>query len=187
MSTLIDDFSSGPHSVTLHSGSDLNYQSGGMLGGGRWTQLGVAVNLRNQPLHLDTGSGYLNLSVGPEQYVRLEIGYGWLPDGMGGGTPAPLSEGGFGDFLALGSAIRTRFNSADLVAINFNIVAYTATGWGLYGENVVGHPFSPSSFDFPFASFAGNLPPAPDFSRVGFLVFVFQTWSDFVIDAIEIV
>lgn len=191
MPTTIDDFSTGTHDITLRPpatpSSNLHYQSGSMLGGGRWTQLGIGFNLRSQPVHLDVGSGFLNLSVGPEQYIRLEVGYGFLPDGAGGGIPTPLVDQGVGDFLSMGNAIRTMFHSADLLSINYNIVVWTATGWASHGANVTGHPFTPSQVDFPLAEFTTNGDLKPDLSRVHYMLLVFQTHSDFVLDAIEIV
>ena len=89
MATVIDDFSSGSHDVTIYSGTDLNYQAGTMLGGGRFTQLIVGLQPQNQPAHFDITNGYLNLSIGAEQYLRLEVGYGIQPDSSGGGGTRP--------------------------------------------------------------------------------------------------
>jgi hypothetical protein len=50
----IDDFSDGPHDVTLQSGSDSSHQTGTMLGGGRYTGLIVGLNPQNQPAHLES-------------------------------------------------------------------------------------------------------------------------------------
>jgi hypothetical protein len=185
MATVLDDFSSGPHDVTIHSLSDLNYQAGTMLGGGRFTQLIMGLNPQNQPAHLDITEGFLNLSVGAGQYLRLEVGYGFQPDGSGGGTSVPLTDSGVGDFSSMGRAFRTNFRFSDNMLINFNIVVYTASGWVSYGENITVAPFSPSHIDFPFERFTG--PTNGDFSKVSVVVFIFQTWADFVIDSIEII
>lgn len=185
MATLIDDFSSGPHDVTIQSDSDLNYQAGTMFGGGRFTQLIVGLNSQNQPAHLDITNGSLNLSTGAEQYLRLEIGYGYQPDGSGGGMQVPLTDSGIGDFASIGNAFRTNFRFSDNMLINFNIVVFTPSGWTSYGENVNVPPSSPSHIEFSFDRFTG--PGGSDFGRVNFLVFVFQTSADFVIDSIEIV
>jgi hypothetical protein len=156
-----------------------------MLGAGRFTQLVMGLNFQNQPAHLDITKGYLNLSVGAEQYVRLEVGYGVQPDGSGGGKTVPLTDSGVGDFSSMGSAFRMNFRSSDNMLINFNIVVFTASGWASYGENITVRPFSPSHIDFPFERFTSFT--NPDFSKVSALVFVFQTWADFVIDSIEII
>lgn len=185
MATVLDDFSSGPHDVTINSGSDLNYQAGSMLGGGRFTHLIMGLNPQNQPAHLDITQGFLNLSIGAAQYLRLEVGYGFQPDGSGGGTTVPLTDSGVGNFSSMGSVFRTNFRFSDNMLINFNIVVFTANGWASNGENISVPPFSPSSIDFPFDRFTG--PTQPDFSKVNALVFIFQTWADFVIDSIEII
>ena len=185
MSTLIDDFTSGSHDVTIQSGVELNYQTGSMLGGGRYTQLIVANNPQNQPAHLDITNGFFNLSVGAMQYLRLELGYPYEPDGSGGGRPLSFIDQGVGDFLSMGTAFRTKFRFSDLMPINYNILVFTASGWTIYGENISAPPFVPSHFDFPFARFTG--PGGSDFSRVSIIVFIFQTWADFVIDSFEIV
>jgi len=177
---VIDDFGDVPHEVTLLSGVESNHQTGTMLGGGRYTGLIVGLNPRNQPAHLDTGTGYLNLSVGAEQYLRLEVGYGVAP-------ASTLVESGSGDFLALGNVFRTRFRFSDNMIINFNIVVFTETGWVSYGENIGVAPFSPRNIDFPFDKFVGFGPSPADFSKVGAIVYVFQSWADFVIDSFEIV
>lgn len=185
MTTFIDDFSSGPHDVTIHSGSELNYQAGTMLGGGRFTKLIVGPNPQNQPAHLDVTNGSLNLSTGAEQSLRLEIGYGYQPDGSGGGMQVPLTNSGVGDFNSIGNAFRTNFRFSDNMLINFNIVVFTPSGWTSDGENVSVPPSSPTHIDFPFNRFTG--PGGSDFGRVNFLVFIFQTSADFVIDSLEIV
>jgi hypothetical protein len=135
MSTVLDDFSSGSYVIpSLNSGSDLNYQAGTMLGGGRYTQLIMGLNPQNQPAHFDIKDGFLNLSVGAAQYLRLEVGYGYQPDGSGGGKTVPFTEIGVGDFASMGSAFRTNFRFSDNMLINFNIVVFTANGWASYGE-----------------------------------------------------
>jgi hypothetical protein len=185
MTILIDDFKTGPHDITILSGVDLSYQTGSMLGGGRFTQLIVAQNPQNQPAHLDITKGYLNLSLGAMQYLRVELGYPYEPDGSGGGRTLSFIDQGMGDFSSMGSAFRTSFRSSDLMLINYNIVAYTAGGWAAYGENISAPPFTRSHFDFPFEKFIG--PGTPDFSKVSIVVFIFQTFADFVIDSFEIV
>jgi hypothetical protein len=181
VSTVIDDFSSGPYEVTIRSGVDLSYQAGTMLGGGRYSQLIVAGNPQNQPAYFDIANDCLNLSVGAMQYLRLELGYPYQLDG----SPRSFVDLGLGDFQSMGTAFRTTFRSSDLMIINYNIIAFTAGGWTQYGENISAPPFVPSHFDFPFAAFTG--PGGNDFSQVGIVVFIFQTWADFVIDSFEIV
>jgi hypothetical protein len=185
MATIIDDFNTGPHDITISSGADLAYQAGSMLGGGRFTQLIVAQNPQNQPAHLDIAKGFLNLSLGAMQYLRVELGYPYEPDGSGGGRTLSFIDQGVGDFRSMGTAFRTSFRFSDLMPINYNIVVSTASGWASYGENISAAPFVQTHFDFPFDKFTG--PSAPDFGRVSIVVFIFQTWADFVIDSFEIV
>jgi hypothetical protein len=89
--------------------------------------------------------------------------------------------------------IRTNFHSSNtLYAINFNVLAYTATGWTQAGVNARGSA-TPFSVDFWFSGSGpadhgfGNPPGyTPDFTRVSYRVFIFQVWGDFVIDSFEI-
>src|SRR3954470_18062274 len=119
MASTLDDFTSGAHDVTITAGLDLDYRSGSMLSGARWTQLIVAGNPRHQPAHLDTGSGFFNVSAGAEQYLRVELGYGGNAL-VGAGLPI----GDPVDLTSLGQVIRTNFHSADQI-INFNVVAFS--------------------------------------------------------------
>ena len=154
--TMIDDFTSGADAIDFPFGPgiDSRYQSGAMLGGGRYSSLQIALDPRHEPARLDinpSDGGYLDLDVGPEQYIRTEIGYGWQPDGRGGHINTPLVDSGNGDFLSKGSIIRTNFHSSNtLYAINFNVLAFTATGWTQAGVNVRGS-VSPFFVDFWFS------------------------------------
>lgn len=185
MTTLIDDFSSGLYDITTYSGVVDSCQTGAMLGNGRSTRLIIADNPHNQPAHLDIAGGFLNLSVGARQYLRFEIGYPYEPDGTAIGRPLSFIDLGQGNFQALGSAFRTTFCFSDLIPINYNMIVFTASGSASYGENISPNPYAPAHFDFPFSKFTG--PGASDFGRVRSVVFIFQTWADFVIDSIEIV
>jgi len=179
MASALDDFTSGAHDVTITTGLDLTYRGGSMLGGARWTQLIVAQNPRHQPAHLDTGSGFFTVSAGAEQYLRVELGYGWNAL-VGGGLPIgePM------DLASLGQAIRTNFHSADRV-VNFNVVAFSIGGWSSHGVTL-SEGTTPFSHDFELGAFTSNGTPA-DFSQLTDLVFVFQTFADFVISSIEMV
>lgn len=182
MARIIDDFSTGAYDVTIKSGYNLNYQEGeGILGGYRYTGLQVAVNPQEQPAHLDINKDCLNLSIGASQYVRLEVGYGYQKDG----SIALLHEKGIGDFKSMGDAFKLNFRFSDTMLINFNIVVFTATGWAQFGQNYSLPASSTSSIEAPFAQFGS--PTQADFSRVGVVLFVFQTLADSVIDSIEII
>lgn len=194
----IDDFSSGPHALDVAPGaastSVRGCQSGTMLGGGRDTYLHVALDPRNQPAHLDAGSGYLDVSLGAEQYAHVQVLYGYAPVN-GGCAQNPLVGTGNGDFLSMGSVIRTTFNSAStrIGWINFNVVAVSAGGWSLAATKVNDSP-GPFHVDFRFAGadprepdFGGVEGQSADFSAVNFLVFGFQAGGDFVIDSFEVI
>jgi hypothetical protein len=177
----IDDFTSGPYDVTLTGpGSDLHYEAGASISGGaRFTNVINAFDPRHTPVTLDVGSAdRLNLTVGAGQYVRLEIGYGWTA----GGAQAPLGL----NLTALGgSAFRTNFEAVSgEFALNYNILAYLAGGWSLYGENLGPSP-GPFSRDFSLANFTG--PGGTDFGDVSFIVFIFQTWDDVAINSFQVV
>jgi len=179
MASTLDDFTTGAHDVTINAGLDLAYQTGGMISGARWTQLIVALNPRNQPAHLDTGSAFFNVSAGAEQYLRVELGYGWNAlAGAGLPTGVPM------DLASLGRAIRTNFHSADQI-VNFNVVAFSMGGWSSHGVNLSAGT-NPVSQDFEFTAFTSNGKEA-DFTQLTDLVFVFQTFADFVISSIEVV
>jgi hypothetical protein len=198
MPTFIDDFTTGADTIDIPHGPaySIKYQDGAtILGGGRYTSLQIAGDPRHQPAHLDVNPdspGYLNVSLGAEQYDRVEIGYGYRTDGRGGGVQAPLTASGHGNFLSMGRAIRTNFHSADSVyGFNFVVYAALATGPAYAATNFVGG-LSPFSIDF---SFDGTGPVenqfksavTPDFTRVGFVIFIFQVWGDFVIDSFQLV
>src|SRR5687768_6948681 len=79
--TLIDDFTDGPIKLDLPTDSPTpNFaaecRNGEMLGGGRYTALAIALNPRLQPAHLDVADGFLNASIGAEQYAGVDLVYG---------------------------------------------------------------------------------------------------------------
>lgn len=191
MSTTIDDFSVPTPAVTILTGSagplytEMEPEETGILGGVRHSALGIGLNPYNVPANLDISGGCLKLSTGAGQFLTVDVAYGLAA----GGRLQPLYESGVGDFLSMGSAIRTNFKVGDGqdVTINYNIVIYTASGYAHYAENVHPRAFSPTSMDFPFERFNSH-PDAPaDLTAVSIILFRFQTWADFVIDSFEIV
>lgn len=184
MARIIDDFSTGTYDVTIKNGSDLNYQKGeSILGGQRYTVLTVGLNPQEQSAHLDITNGNLNLSVGVLQYLRLDVVYGLEQDVAG----TTLIQKGAGDFKAMGSAFKVNFRFTDTMPLNLNIVIYTEAGYASYSSSIGESAFSPNprSFQVKFDQFQ-NADQA-DFSKVGGVHFVFDSWADFVIDSIEIV
>lgn len=199
MPATIDDFSTGLERLDYSPGGAVavtRCQAGTMLGSGRQTYLSVAVDPRSQPAHLDTGSGFLNVSLGAEQYGRIEIYYGYGPDTSGRGcAPAPLT-GANADFLSMGGGIRTKFNSISTAfgSVNFNVVAFTtAGGWAQAGINQPDSP-RPSEVTFRFDNagpselrFGGPGKETSNFSNVAYIAFIFQVFGDLVVDSLEIV
>jgi hypothetical protein len=182
MTTLIDDFSSGPLDVTIRTGADDNNQPGTMLGGNRRTYLTVGLNALDQPAHLDNRMGFLNLSTGVGQYLRLDLQYGPHADAENGGYKS------MGNLRKMGQALRVNFHASDNLVINFNVLILNGTQFLQHGDNI-SFPTNVLSqtltvnfpYDIPFDSFNGDL------SNVVGIWFVFQTQADFSIDSIEIV
>lgn len=186
MSLLIDDFTTGPCTIDIVTGVfPTQYQAGSMLGGGRLLSLNNVLNVRNQLAHIDIGStNRLNLTIGAKDYVRLDIAYGFLPNGAPDkGVQVPLNVNV--NLNNAGSIVRTNFNavSGDY-PINFNVLIFTARGWSQGGQNLLANP-NPFSFKLPFSSFDG--PGGQDFSNVSYIVFTFQTLDSLAIDSFEIV
>lgn len=80
---LIDNFTSGLDNFESR-GTDtyMNAVSGSMLRGHRFTKLQITENDREQPVSMDTGSGYFNLSAGVGAYYGITIAYGIRRDGI---------------------------------------------------------------------------------------------------------
>jgi hypothetical protein len=196
---LIDDFTSGAVQLDLPTqGNSTTHvaqcQNGEMLGGGRYVALGIALNPRQQPAHLDVNQGYLNASIGAEQFAGVDLVYGRRATRDGECQNASLLDSGNGDFASMGGGIRTTLNSSSGLygSLNFNVVVYTATGWASIGVNVSNSP-RPITVDFRFEDgpethrFRSPEGHPADFSRVGLVLFRFATWGDFVIDKLEVI
>lgn len=77
----------------------------GILGGSRLSTLEIGLNPYDVPANLDISQGFLKLSTGAGQFLGVDVGYGILE----GGRVQPLSSSRVGDFLSMGSALRTNF------------------------------------------------------------------------------
>ena len=121
---------------------------------------------------MDVGGRDLRLTLGIEQYARLELIYGLREDGV---HPLGLNlhDGG-------ADRIRTTISHLDGNVINFNVVMVSAGRWSMAGENVVA-----GEVDFRFADFSG--PGGQDFRNVDYIVFIFQTSGSFTLNRIETV
>src|SRR5271163_3576748 len=124
----LDDFSTGPYSKTLKSGTDTDRQSGAMVGGSRETSFFVcptgpcgAYNLYAQPASFQirgktkTTPAALIQSAGYKVSPRIDVEYG---------TGAAMSL----DLSSSYDRFRLAFDGSDL-SVNFNILAFTGTTW----------------------------------------------------------
>ena len=178
---LIDDFTTGPHTVTLASGIDASYQSIATNPDFpiRQTWFWIASPPANQPGTLDVGSiGRLTVGTGPHIYHRLQVAYGFQTDG----SVSPLDRD-----LSKFTGFRVNFDFNDLT-LNFNIIFYSNSGatYSQAGENIAAS-FTPFSVDFPFAGFSGAAIP----SDIDIIVLIAQTGSfgggnDYKINSFEV-
>jgi len=173
---VLDDFSTGPYQKEMKSGTAVNVQTGGMIGGHRETVFFVcppgpcglsnpfaqsaSIQIRPAtkvaPSALVQSGGY---KVGP----RLDVQYG---------SAGPLN-------LALAPTydrLRVTFDASDLV-VNFNILAFTNTLYSQTGCNLL-PSITPVTIDFPFVYFTpGKGTSGADFTNITVLDFIFQSGS----------
>lgn len=173
---VLDDFSTGKYEKVLTSGSDLNTQSGSMIGGSRETEFlvcqpgpcgaanpfgqGAAFQVRPAtklaPAALIQSAGY---KVGP----RLDVFYGST-------TSMNL------DLSSQYDRFRLTFDASDL-SVNFNIVVWTGTLYSQTGCNI-DPSITSFTIDFPFADFtAGQGTAGANFGDITLMDFIFQTDS----------
>lgn len=108
----IDDFTTGAYLVSLISGSDVNTQSGSMLGGTRQTVLQVLANPLSRPVALDIGSGLSVLDNGSLAQSQLTLIY------LQGATTVDLSSY---------DRLRLHFVGNDL-PMNIQVAFYSPSG-----------------------------------------------------------
>jgi hypothetical protein len=140
------------------------------------------LNALDQPAHLDNRMGFLNLSTGVGQYLRLELLYGPYADSQTGVYKS------LGNFRKMGNALRVNFHASDNLVINFNVLILNGTQFFQHGDNI-SFPTNVLSqtptvnfpYDIPLSAFGGDL------SNVVGVWFIFQTQADLSIDSIEIV
>src|SRR5205814_8725541 len=116
---LLDDFTTGPDSFSVPPLTNTTrYQTGSMPGGVRSTFLNNGHSPGGAAALLAIGDGNLKLTLGAEQYVRLEISYGSRQDGV---HPLGLN-------LHLGGADRIRTTIPQLAGsiVNVNVVIFSA-------------------------------------------------------------
>jgi hypothetical protein len=179
---LIDDFLTGPHTVTLAAGGNANYQSITTNPDFpvRSTWFFIASSPSNQPGTFDVGSTQrLTVGTGPHVYHQLQVAYGYQIDGR----PSPLDRD-----LSKFTGFRLSFDFNDLT-LNFNILFYSDSGatYSQAAQNIGAKGFVPFSADFPFAQFVGAANP----SHVDFIALLAQTGSfgggnDYKINSFEV-
>jgi hypothetical protein len=192
---IIDNFTAGPHNVTLFSGSNRNFQpspsDGSMVGPGRLTNFIIgndpASNPRNQPATLDILNGFLIVDTGVRVAHRLEVFYGF--DELDNPVPLNLNlrDAGFTKF-------RVHFDTLDQT-LNFNmqVVARNNPAVAQCGVNPPGDPTGvPFVVDFDFACFVPNEGPLPDFIAIDMIALVIQSANvigghDYAITSVEAV
>jgi hypothetical protein len=174
----VDDFSSGAYQKTLKSGSDNNFQFGGMVGGSRATTFVACspaskcavVNPFGQPSSFQirpktkTTPNVLIFNSGYKSEAFLAVGYGFS-------SPMSLDLSGSYD------RIRVTFDGVD-GAVNFNLTVWSNAG-SVYSQ--LGCNFTDPSLqtaftvDFPFAKFVpGGGSKGADFSGITNMQFLFD-------------
>ena len=172
---MLDNFSTGAYHKQLVSGTDLNLQSGSMIGGNRETVFFVCLppcGLSNpfaQPTSFQIRPGTkiappaLIHSAGYKVGPRLDVQYG---------STAPLNL----NLSATYDRIRVTFDASDLF-VNFNILVFTGGLYSQLGCNLAAGT-NPFTVDYPFASFTpGSGTSGADFSNLTVIDFIFQTSS----------
>lgn len=110
---VLDDFTTGPYSVRLQSGSDSAMQAGSMIGGDRQTVISVQSNPFNQYLGLVIANGVLASDSGTSLDASTLVSYG---------ATADLNANLFGY-----NAFEVHFMSNDL-PLTLSVTLFTSTG-----------------------------------------------------------
>jgi hypothetical protein len=169
---LIDDFTTGPHQVTLPHGmssrseDETDVQSGSMIGGFRKTAFLIPSNPFNQHGTLDIRrGGPMLVDMGTRVSHRLELVYGFDSKGE---VVAPLNLN-----LSDYDRFRLNFDSNDL-DLNFNMLVHSNSGatHSVYKTTIHANT-NPFAVGIPFGEFTG----AADFTDVDLIVLVFQSSS----------
>ncbi len=171
---VIDDFSSGPLTITLPTGGvtsrQINQPATTVVGNFRTTFLVIPSDPYNQQavLHIpgSVGGGPLTFSSGVRTFHGLQLIYGLDVRGQLQAAPMSLNLGGYDRF-------RIYFDALDTV-LNFVILVQSlGGGTSEAAQNLNPIPL-PNYVDFLFSSFTTNATPA-DFSNLAVLLFLNQT------------
>ena len=168
--TTVDDFKSGRYSVAIRSGDDVNVQPGTMMGSYRHTHVIVgdeAANPRGGAGGLDIieGSdpdhGLFAVSGGYQVYPRIELFYG--VDALG--QNAPLHQ----NLAALGDRLRLHFDGTDS-QVSVIVEVFTNGVYAIHADTLLPNR-QPSTMDFKFADFAGDV----DWENIDYIALIVQS------------
>lgn len=154
---VIDDFMTGPYSVTLVTpgSTDTAFQAAAVPGATRATRLIVESNPLLRDVTLSVGGGFTVVDNGTLADSISRVGYGYESDGSGGVVVDPLgldltSESHFRvDFLSndLDNTIKVFIGTWNGTALDLSVATAVAAG---------GHVGTPFSVSVPIASSVGT-------------------------------
>ena len=182
---IIDDFNTGPYSVTLTTEGSMNtaFQDGSVLGGTRTTRLFVESNPLNRDITLAIGNGFAVSDSGTMADSWVRLGYGYRQAVNGGLEVDELNEDLSGHL-----AFSIDFLANDLLN-DIKVYAGTWNGTSLdlstaTAQVLGGVPFASSTL-IPISSFTGSA----SFSDIDVLVFEFDNSAsgDFALSGISAV
>jgi hypothetical protein len=164
---LIDDFTTGPYSVSIQSGTDVAFQDAVVPGDVRHTYLEVLDNDLNQWLDFTIGDGFEIISGGSRLQARVETGYGFVDDGAGGAAEDDLNLD-----LGLQNDFVVGFDNNDRdLLLEVHVCGIDGAGHSMASTTVLGDQFIPFYVVVPFGDFGGTI----DWTDVDQIVFAFET------------
>ena len=179
---LIDDYKTGPWSATLTTplAVDWHFAEGtSILGGHRFTRLTNVTDPRDVPVTLDIGATeHLSLTTGFQQFVVVEIGYGWT----GKAANAPLGL----NLKQLGAtAFRATFDGAIGTSLGCTMLALLPDGSPTRWQKAVTTAATPFTLDIPLKEFSNPAGTALEFTN--YLWFNLSTSDDVALRSLEVI
>jgi len=182
---VIDDFTTGPVTHSMTSGSVILQQLGSMAGGQRDLLLTVLTNSVTQQLQQTIGSGMSITSSGTLLTARIGLDY----DGVDAENPigSTFNAGlpGINPSLDISGQTWLRFNFlANDRTLNLQ-AELTGSGTSTAAVSVAGNQDTPFTVDIPLADFNGTA----NFATIHRMTFYFNTSpsGDFALGSIEVV
>jgi hypothetical protein len=149
---LIDNFSTGPYFKSLTAGTDLNVQTGTMVGLSRTTLMTVEANPFGQRYELSIGSGFAVSNSGTNVDGRLSVSYGYQSDGFGGLVTDNLNLD-----LSNQDRLRIRFLSNDRnLWTTVTLITNGPANTSAVSHLVAGDQYVPFTQDFMLADLVGT-------------------------------